>query len=421
MMLAPIVVAAAVLLSVSAPTGRPPTGDTLRLAQAVTLARSANPMLRAARLRADAAGQRVPQAGALPDPELSLGLMNRMAGALGATTDPMTMNQVQLVQELPWPGKLGFAQDRAARLAEAERLDADDAELMLVARVKSVYSQIAYTDRALVIMGASRGLLRDFVQVSQAMYSVGTGLQQDVLQAQVGVARMTEDITVMAQERVAMAARLNALLGREATVAVDALELAWPDSVLPSVDSLVSVALVRRPKLRAARERAAAATFAYRQARRELFPDLTLGLAYGQRPQFDNMASLMVGIRVPLWARSRQLPMRKEMQAMAAMADAEARDTYNETLARLVELRAEATRSLNLSRLYATEIVPQARASVDAALAAYRVGQVNYMTLVENQMVANRYQTESVRLLAAYRTAVAEIEALIGGGLGGGQ
>jgi len=398
-----------------------PEADTLRLSGAVRAALDANPMLRAARLRADAAQERVPQAGALPDPDLSLGLMNRMTSDLGSTMDPMTMNQVQFMQMLPWPGKLGFAKDRAARLAEAERLDADDVELMLVAQVKSVYSQLAYMDRALVIMGSSRGLLRDFVQVSQAMYSVGTGLQQDVLQANVGVARMTEDITVMAQERVAMAARLNALLGREATVPVGALELARPDSVLPSVDSLVSVALARRPKLRAAQERAAAATFAYRQARRELFPDFTLGLAYGQRPRFDNMASLMLGIRVPLWARSRQLPMRKEMQAMAAMADAEARDTYNETLARLVELRAEATRSLNLSRLYATEIVPQAQASVDAALSAYRVGRVNYMTLVENQMLVNRYQTESVRLLAAYQTAVAEIEALVGGDLGGGQ
>ena len=202
-----------------------PAADTLRLSAAVQDALDANPMLRAARLRADAAQERVPQAGALPDPDLSLGLMNRMTSDLGSTMDPMTMNQVQFMQMLPWPGKLGFARDRAGRLAEAERLEADDAELMLIARVKSVYYEIAYMDRALVIMGSSRGLLRDFVQVSQAMYAVGTGVQQDVLQAQVGVARMTEDITVMAQERVAMAARLNALLGREATVPVGALEL----------------------------------------------------------------------------------------------------------------------------------------------------------------------------------------------------
>ena len=105
----------------------PVSADTLRLSDAVALARTGNPMLRAARLRADAATERVPQAGALPDPELSLGLMNRMAGNLRSTMDPMTMNQVQLTQMFPWPGVLGFAEQRAQRLADAERLDADEA------------------------------------------------------------------------------------------------------------------------------------------------------------------------------------------------------------------------------------------------------------------------------------------------------
>ena len=72
-----------------------------------------------------------------------------------------------------------------------------------------------------------------------------------------------------------------------------------------------------------------------------------------------------------------------------------------------------------MSRLYATSVVPQAQASVDAALAAYRVGKVDYMSLVDNQMTVNRYETESVRLVAAYHKAVAEIAALVGTDIGG--
>jgi hypothetical protein len=56
---------------------------------------------------------------------------------------------------------------------------------------------------------------------------------------------------------------------------------------------------------------------------------------------------------------------------------------------------------------------------VDAALAAYRVGRVDYMSLVENQMTVNRYETESVRLVAGYHKAVAEIAALVGAEIGG--
>ncbi|MEE8487495.1 MAG: hypothetical protein V3S56_04950, partial [Gemmatimonadota bacterium] len=68
-----------------------PARDTLRLAEVVAETRHANPGLRAARHRADAAAERVPQAGALPDPTLSLGLRNRPVGDFG--TDPMmTMN-----------------------------------------------------------------------------------------------------------------------------------------------------------------------------------------------------------------------------------------------------------------------------------------------------------------------------------------
>jgi outer membrane protein TolC len=414
-----VVNALAALAVAAFPQAAQGPGDTLRLAAAVQMAREANPMLRAARLKADAAAERVPQAGALPSPELTLGLMNRMVSGFGATTDPMTMNQVQLTQELPWPGKLGNARAQARQLADAAGLDADDAELMLVARVTGTYYDLAYMDRALALMARSRDLLREFVQVSQAMYAVGTGLQQDVLQSQVAVARMTEEITVMTQERVAGAARLNALLGRSAAAAIGPLDLPHPGDSLPGVDSLMSLAAIHRPKLRAAQERATAAQAGYRAARRELYPDLMLGVSYGQRPQFDDMASVMLGFRLPLWAGRRELPLRRETQAMQAMAEAEARDTYNETYAQLVEMRADAERSRNLTQLYASSIVPQARASVEAALAAYRVGKVDYLSVVENQMTANRYETEGVRLLAAYHKAVAEIDALVGGSPGG--
>lgn len=390
------------------------TDDTLRVAAAVAAARDANPMLKAARLRADAAAERVSQAGALPDPTVSFGLMNRPISGFG-TGEEMTMNQVQLSQMFPWPGKLGFGKQQAEHLARAGALDALDTEVQLMSRTKSVYNELAYMDRAIVIMERTRGLLRDFFQVSQTMYAVGEGPQQDVLQAQVAVARMTEDIVVMQQERVAMAARLNALMGLGAEVPVGALELADPGAALPSVDTLMAQAAARRPALQAAYERARAAEAGYRSARRELYPDFMVALAYGQRPQFDDMATIMVGVTIPLWAGAKQLPMRREMAAMRASEDAMAQDLYNETYAELTEQRAEAERARQLAVLYVTSVLPQARAAVESALSAYRVGQVNYMTLVESEMTVNRYEIELVRLAARYQEAVAQIDALLGG------
>lgn len=225
---------------------------------------------------------------------------------------------------------------------------------------------------------------------------------------------MSEEITVMEQERVATAARFNALLGRDAGIEVPALELPAPGGAPPSLEALIAMAERQRPALQAARQHVLAAEAGYREARRELYPDFMLSVEYGQRPQYEDMVTIMLGVSLPLFAGSRQLPMRDEMRAMQAMEEAEERDLYNETYARLAELRAQAERARNLSALYASAVLPQARAAVESALSAYRVGRVDYMTLVNNEMTVNRYEIESVRLAAEYRQAVAGIEALIG-------
>jgi outer membrane protein TolC len=410
------------MLTVGSAAGAPAqtSSDTLRLADAVSMARDANPRIQGMRLRADAAAERIPQAGAWSNPVLALGLRNRPVDDFG-TDQPMTMNVIELRQQISWPGKLGFSKERATHAAAAQSLEADELEAQLLARVKSVYYRLAYMDRALGIMRETRELLRNFQAVSSALYAVGSGLQQDVLQAQIAIAQMTEDITVMEQDRVAMAARLNALLGRYATVSIGWLELPDPGGALMPVDSLMLVAAEARPALAAARLRVKAAEAGYRSARRQLYPDFMVTLGYGQRPQYTDFVTLMVGVTIPLFAGSRQLPLRREMETMRSVEEARERDLYNETFARLTELRAQAERARNLAALYAGSVLPQARAAVESALSAYRVGRVDYMTLVANEMTVNRYEIEMVRLAADYHRALAELEALVGTALGGGQ
>lgn len=396
-----------------------PTAEPFSLDEAVSLAREANPALRAARLRADVAAERVPQAGALPNPMLGFGLMNRQIADFGSTAEPMLQNRIEFSQRLPWPGKLGFSEERWELLASAGALDAEETELALIARVKAVYYRLAFMDRALIIMENTRGLLREFLDVSSTLYAVGEGLQQDVLQAQVAVASMTEDITVVEQDRLATAARLNALLGRAATVAVEELGLPPPGEELPPVEALMVLADAQRPGLQAARERARAAEAGYRAARRAIYPDFTVGMAYSQRPQFNDWLSFMVAISLPVWAGKSHLPLRREMAAMQAEEEARAIDLYNETFARIAERRAEAERARKLVALYSTSVLPQARAAVESALSAYRVGKVDFMTLVQNELTVNRFEIESVRLAAEYQRAVGELQALVASDLEG--
>ena len=154
-----------------------------------------------------------------------------------------------------------------------------------------------------------------------------------------------------------------------------------------------------------------------RRAGREIWPDLQVGVQYGQRGGMggtDRMASLMIGASVPIFAQSRQLKMRDEADAMRAMVAAELAAMRAETRARVGEMHVEWTRARNLSELYRSTILPQARAAVTASLAAYRVGRVNLMTLLDNQTTVNRYAQELAALEAAEGTALAELEMFLG-------
>ena len=64
-----------------------------------------NPDLAEARSLVAASRERIPQAKALPDPSLSLGLQNDGFHGLQVGKMPTSYYQIMVTQPLPWPGK----------------------------------------------------------------------------------------------------------------------------------------------------------------------------------------------------------------------------------------------------------------------------------------------------------------------------
>lgn len=377
----------------------------------------ANPRVEAARAAARAAEARVPGARRPPDPELQLGFMNRELPSL-EPMEPLGMTQIQVMQMLPLGGKLELAGRVAEAQAGAARERATDTRWDVRARVAIAFYDLYEADRSLAIDSATLGLVRDIVTTTRAMYAVGDGRQADVLRAQVEVARMTEELVRMQAMRVAMSSRLTGLLDVSTDTALPTPVLPRLPEGLPPLDSLQRLAEQQRPMIRAGLQELRAAEAATRLARREIWPDLQVGVQYGWREaevgMTERMGSLMLGATVPIFARSRQLRMRDEAAAMQAMASADVAAMRAETRARVAELYADIARARNLGALYRTTILPQARAAVTSSLASYRVGDLPLMQLLDNQMTVNRYQQELVTLDAERGKALAELEMLLG-------
>ncbi len=378
---------------------------------------SASPRIAAAAALARAAEARVAPARTLPDPQLQLGLMNRQLPGLGLQ-DPLGMNQIQLIQMFPTAGKLGLAGRAAAERATAQQARADEVGWDVRARAAMGFYDLYQMDRSIGVARETLRLLQDLAKVAETMYGVGAGRQVDVLRAQVEIARMQEEILRMEAGRAAARARLNALLARgpASALGLPILPL-FPDSLVP-LDSLVAEAETHRPMVRAGEADVRSAEATARGARREIWPDLEVGVQYGQRPMAgggtDRMVSLMLGVNLPVFAGNRQFAMRRETEAMRAMARADLDEMRAETRGRVGELYAAVERARRLGELYRTTILPQAETTVQSAQSSYRTGAVDFMTLLDDQMTVNRYRQDLIALDAERGTALAELEMLLG-------
>jgi outer membrane protein TolC len=397
----------------------PATSDTIRLTELYRIAAQRNPRIAGASALAEAARARVASARRPPDPLVQLGLMN-YAVPQWRPMDAVGMAQIQAMQMIPLPGKLAMAGRAAESTAESEADRAREVAWDVRTKVATAFYDLYVADQSLAIDRQTLRLLDDVLRTAEAMYRVGEGRQSDVLRAQVEILRMSQDTVRMTSMRTAIAARLAAQLGRD-TVSGTLVLPKFADAI-PATSSLTAIGLTDRPMLRAATEAVDAASTRARLAAREVWPDLTIGVQYGQRGGMqgtERMASVMIGASLPVFAKSRQLSMRDEALAMRQMARAELETARAETNAAVIEAHADLVRARTLASSYRTTLIPQAEASVESALASYRVGRVDLMTLLDARMNVNRFRKELVTLESDEGKAWAELEMLTGHELNG--
>ena len=406
---------AALMLSI--PLGTRAQEQTLTLAEVYRLVEEQNPMLRAAHARVDASRAVQSAASLPPDPALQIGIMNASLPSFRTNMPGAMLPSIQLMQMLPIAGKLGLSGEIAQQSTAMQSAAAAEVFWEVRARAAMAFHEIYAADWQVEVMQQTLDWLRQFEQVATALYAVGNGRQSDVLRAGVEVARMQAEIARMRAMRESAAGRLNALIGRDAAVDVPRTVIGTFPYSLPSSETLMQWADEGRPLLERGRIGVQQAHDREKLARREIWPDLSIGVQYGQRASdadTERMGSLMVGFSLPVFASRRQLPMREEAAAMRNMATAELADSRAQVNARIHELLAELERTATLMTLYRTEVLPQAEANVTSAFASYRVGRVDFMTLVDAQMSLNTYARELYALDAEYGWRISELEATVG-------
>jgi outer membrane protein TolC len=379
-----------------------------------------NPELRAARNERDAASQRVSVAGALDDPMLEAGVLSLPTRNLSFSREDMTMKMLGLSQRLPYPGKRGLRRQVAQGDADAAAHAYRENVGRIVRDVKLAYYDLALALQSARTVQQNRMLVEQLLKLAESRYAVAQAGQIDVLRAQTAFSRMTEELIKLDRERPVLEAELNRLLGRTAGIAAVApAEIALQPVALAPAE-IDQRALEQRPQLLSLQALAVRSERSLELARRDRYPDFDVRFAYGQRDRMpdgtprSDLVNLTVAINLPIWRETKVEPRIAEAQSMHEQALSLYQAQRNDTLAKLRQQIAIAEQSLRAARLYSSEIMPQARLGVDAALAAYEVNRAEFSALLENRMAVLNAEIARVTVIASYNKALAEIDFLTG-------
>ena len=377
-----------------------------------------NPDIAAARDERDAAQQRIAPAGALDEPMFEVGIVNAPL-PFNLRREDMTMKMLWLSQKLPFPGKRQLRRNVATADSTSVSYAADEVVNRVRRDVRVSYEELRLAITSKRLVSQTLDTLHQLVSITQTRYEVGQATQSDALQAQIQVVKMQQELLRLDQEETMRRSDLQRLLGRAEDNQTPINPAAATLLDLPTApESLREEALAQRPQLKSLAALIDKSDQELELARREYYPDFEVRFNYGQRERSleglprDDMVTLTVAVNLPLWRTSRLEPRVAEAVAMRRQATRMAESQRLEIRAAMQQELALERQQRESATLYRATLMPQTIAAFDSALAAYQVGRVDFLTLLETRMRIYETAMGEAAAIAGHNKAVVEIDFL---------
>jgi cobalt-zinc-cadmium efflux system outer membrane protein len=402
----------------SAPCELPTLDEESTLADYLAYAALNNPGLEAAFNRWKAALERVPQVRSLPDPRFNYGyFIQEVETRVGPQRHRFGLSQM-----FPWFGKLALQGDVALEAANAERQRYEAAKLDLFYQVKRAYFEYYYLGRAIAVTEENIQLLTYLEAVARTKYTAGAPTHAAVIKAQVELGKLEDQLRGLRDFVGPVVAELNAALNRPSDASLPLPASIPEDKVALSEQQLLSWVKEQNPELKAIEFMAAKERAAIDLAKKDYFPDITVGVDYietdsalmpGTRDSGKDPVVGMMSINVPIW-RGKYRAAEREAEARYEASLRELSDRENTLVARL-EMALygfrDAERKIDL---YRDALVPKAEQSLKVTQQSYEAGRADFLDVIDAQRVLLEFELSYERALTNRAQRLAEIEMLVG-------
>jgi len=393
-------------------------GQPTTLADLLTEAEKNNPQIQAARHGWQSAKQIPTQVATLPDPQVVLQQTNVGSPRpfAGYSNSDFAYIGVGFSQDLPYPGKLRLRGEIAQKDADASQQKYESLRRAVLAAVKMAYFQLGYLAKRQKILDEDAQLLQQVEQAAESRYRNGLGNQQDVLQAQLERTKLLREINMNQLEQGKLQAELKNLLNRSQTSTdIETAELSESTPVY-NFDQLLAEAKASNPELAGMQKMVEREGLQIDLAKKDFYPDFNVqGMWQRTDPsQFRAYYQFTVGMRIPIYRSRRQRPELAQAEADRDRVKSEFEMQSQQTAFQLRRQFLTAEKSAELLKIYRDGLMPQARAELQAGMAAYQSNRQDFQALLASFLDLLKLDEEYWQTLSEHETALAQMEELTG-------
>ena len=392
--------------------------EPLKIEEVLEEALKNNPAILAMQEQIRVAEERIPQAGALPDPQVGA-MFNGIPGRMmvpGRMEPDTRYDQIRVTasQMFPLFGKRRLKAEAASKGVDMVRAKYEAKRREIIAGVRSAYYGLFLAHKAIEINRENAELMRTFAKIAEMKYTVGKAPQQHVLKAQMSLSVLLNQLITLEQQLETARARLNILLNRAPDAPLGEPGKFEHTSFDRSLEEIESLALEHNPELQAMGYGVEQKEVLHDLAQKQYYPNLMVGMHYWQNNERKDQVSAMFSINIPLWRRSKQDHGVKQARASIQASEAKYEALKNKILFQIQDGLVKVQTAERMIDLYENTILPQAEQMLKAARIGYETDKVDFLTLVDSQKslyntILNRY-----RALVQFEQHQARLERVLG-------
>ena len=404
------------------PTGKLEIDENSTLQDLLAAAALNNPGLKGAYEQWQSALQRIPQVKSLPNPQLTFTYFIREV----ETRVGPQQGKVGLMQMFPWFGKLKLKGSAALEAANAAKQMYDNMKLNLFYRVKEAYYDYYYINRTTAILKENIGLLKHLESVMIEKYRTGMASYSSIIKIQVGADKLQDHLNSTIEVLEPVKAKLNAALNRPFNALLpvpEEIPMETGKEPLPiSGDQLTELLKINNPGLKSMDARASEEQINIKLARKDYFPDFSIGLDYiltgearmpGVSDSGKDPIAAMLSIQLPLWAKKNKAAVREANARYQAVLN-QRQEEENNLMARLEMVLFQFRDAERKMALYQKSLLPRAEQALEVTRSAFESGKTDFPDFIDSQRTLLEFELayEEARTRCAQR--LAELQMLTG-------